>query len=195
MNSRQTFRFTSFFEVNTEIWKFLASDFALVDECTPSMFSLIEIFHCFAVEENFMSSYSCTILHSVGTTSIRHRDLRTTTTLKMATIPPSLFDTYKQYKAGTIKVTTWLASRAQELNTCTDLFAPSEIKGTGRLKGKARAAKKVVPKEQSHQIPLSAIPRIAKAIANIKAQEVPGIIIRTLEDVIAARSACNECFK
>ncbi|PMD30202.1 hypothetical protein L207DRAFT_592660 [Hyaloscypha variabilis F] len=113
----------------------------------------------------------------------------------MATTPPSLFDTYKQYKAGTIKVTTWLASRAQELNTCTDLFAPSEIKGTGRLKGKARAAKKVVPKEQSHQIPLSAIPRIAKAIANIKAQEVPGTIIRTLEDVIAARSACNECFE
>lgn len=57
-------------------------------------------------------------------------------------IDPFLFDTYKQYKAGTDKVTTWLANRAREMNTFDDLF-PSEAasaKGKGRLKGKARAA-------------------------------------------------------
>jgi hypothetical protein len=74
-------------------------------------------------------------------------------------------------------------------------FVPSCIrkKGKGRLKGKARAAKK--EKDQTHQVPLVDIPRIAKAIASTERGKVPEIIIRTLEEVIAARSACNECFE
>ncbi|KAE9375177.1 hypothetical protein N431DRAFT_463284 [Stipitochalara longipes BDJ] len=93
----------------------------------------------------------------------------------MSTIDISMFDAYKQYKAGTNKVTTWLASRAREMLIFSDLFPnTSERKGKGRLK---------------------AIPRIAQAIANIKGQVVPGAITQTLQDVIAARVACNECFQ
>lgn len=112
----------------------------------------------------------------------------------------NLFDTYKQYKAGTIKATTWLASKAREANLLSDLFSDASetnSKGKGRLKGKARAAQKATEKRngQTHQIPLAAIPRIARAIAGMKKQEVPGTIIQTLEEVIAARSACNRCFE
>lgn len=113
-----------------------------------------------------------------------------------------LFDTYKKYKAGTNKVTTWLANKAREMNIMSDLFPKAaETKGHGRLKGKARAAQKVAQKVaqkengQTHQIPVAAIPRIAKVIASIEGLSVPGTIIRTLEEVIAARSACSECFE
>jgi hypothetical protein len=113
-------------------------------------------------------------------------------------IDPFLFDTYKQYKAGTDKVTTWLASKAREMNTFDDLF-PSEAtsaKGKGRLRGKARAAQMAAGKGRTHEIPLAAIPRIAKAIStSVTVQAVPGTIIRTLEEVIAARRECNECFE
>jgi hypothetical protein len=70
-------------------------------------------------------------------------------------------------------------------------------KGKGRLKGKARAAQKAGQKENGHtyHVPASAIPRIAKTIATMKEHEVPGTIIRTLEEVIAARTACNRCFE
>jgi hypothetical protein len=112
----------------------------------------------------------------------------------------NLFDTYKLYKAGTNKVTTWLASKAREANLLSDLFPDaSEVnsKGKGRLKGKARAAQKASEKRngQTHQIPLAAIPRIAKASAGLKEQEVPCTIIQTLEEVIAARSVCTRCFE
>ncbi len=114
----------------------------------------------------------------------------------MASIDPlNLFDTYKQYKPGANKVTTWLVSKAREAGFLSDMFSDvSEVnsKGKCRLKGKPRAAQKASEKRngQTYQIPLTAIPRIAKAIAGMKNQEVPGTIIRTLEEVIAARSAC-----
>jgi Family of unknown function (DUF6604) len=127
---------------------------------------------------------------------IEHHKIGTPGRHKMSTIDPSLFDTYRQYKAGTTKVTTWLAKKARELNTCGDLLSNTgETKGNGRLKVKARAAQKSAPKEEKYQIPLSSIPRIAQAIASLKDQQVPATIIRTLEDVIAARNACNACFE
>jgi hypothetical protein len=94
----------------------------------------------------------------------------------------NLFDTYKQYKAGTNKVTTWIVSKAREANLLSDTFSDTSeanSKGKGRLKGKARAAQKASEKRngQTHQIPLAAIPRLAKAIAGMKKQEVPGTII------------------
>jgi hypothetical protein len=56
-------------------------------------------------------------------------------------LDPLLFGTYKRYKAGTSLVTTWLASKAKEMNLLNDLFPiTSANKGKGRLKGKARAA-------------------------------------------------------
>jgi hypothetical protein len=119
----------------------------------------------------------------------------------MASIDPlDLFDTYKHYKAGTNKVTTWLASKAREGNLLSDLFlkvSEANPKGKGRLKGKARAAQKASETRngQTHQIPLAAIPRIAKAIAGMKKPEVPDTIIQTLEEVIAARSTYNRCFE
>jgi Family of unknown function (DUF6604) len=107
-----------------------------------------------------------------------------------------IFDTYKQYKAGTNRITTWLASRAREIKALDDLFPSTETKGKGRLKGETRATQKAAQMEkgQIYHLPLSAIPRIAKAIAG-KGLAVPGTIVRTLEEVIAARMACNQCFE
>ncbi|KAF4635177.1 hypothetical protein G7Y89_g2936 [Cudoniella acicularis] len=106
-------------------------------------------------------------------------------------LDPFLFGTYKQYKAGTNKVMTWLASRARETNLLSNLFpTESANKGKGRLKGKARAAKKET--SEKHHVPLTDIPRIAESIASTKKTMAPNIIIRTLEEVIAARSACNK---
>jgi hypothetical protein len=118
----------------------------------------------------------------------------------MATIEHFLFDTYKQYKTGTNKVTTWLTNRARKSNLLRDLFTnvlEANGKGKGRLKGKAIAAQKAAQKENGHtyHVPASAIPRIAKTIATMKEYEVPGSIIRTLEEVIAARAECNRCFE
>jgi hypothetical protein len=109
-------------------------------------------------------------------------------------LDPFLFDTCKQYKAGTNRIMTWLASRAQETNLLSDLFpTTSGNKGKGRLKGKARAAQKETG--QKHLIPLTEIPRIAKSIASSTKVTVPEKIIQTLEEVIAARSECNDCFE
>ncbi|KUJ20149.1 uncharacterized protein LY89DRAFT_772965 [Mollisia scopiformis] len=58
-------------------------------------------------------------------------------------LDPDFFATYKQYKSGTTKVTTWLASKAQELALVDALFPTTpqpNIKG--RLKGKERASQK-----------------------------------------------------
>lgn len=73
------------------------------------------------------------------------------------------------------------------------LPAPSGTKSKGRLKGKARAAQK--ENGQTYQVALADIPRIVEAIASKSKATVPGRIIQTLEEVIAARSACNECFE
>jgi hypothetical protein len=109
-------------------------------------------------------------------------------------LDPLLFDTYKRYKAGTNRVTTWLASKAQETKSLDDLVQIAhKNKSKGRPKGKARAAQK--EKGLTHQVRLADIPGIAKAIASTMKEKVPETIIRTLEEVIAARSACSECFK
>lgn len=110
---------------------------------------------------------------------------------------PLIFDTYRQYKAGTHKVMAWLASRVQETTILSELFpstsTTSENKGKGRLKGKARTAAKKTP--EKYLIPLAKITRIAESIASITEVKVPETIIRTLEEVIAARNACSDYFK
>jgi hypothetical protein len=113
--------------------------------------------------------------------------------IKMA-LDPLLFGTYKRYKAGTSRVTTWLASKAKDMNLSNNLFPViCGNKGKGRLKGKARAAQK--ENGQTYQVALADIPRIAEAIASKSKVTVPGRIIQTLEEVIAARTACNACFE
>jgi len=109
-------------------------------------------------------------------------------------LDPYLFDTYKQYKAGTEKVMSWLARRAQEANLLSTLMpTASECKDKGRLKVKARATQKETG--QKHQVPLADIPQIVKLIGISTKLTVPESIIRTLEEVIEARSACNNCFE
>jgi len=109
-------------------------------------------------------------------------------------LEPFLFDSFKQYKAGTNRVMAWLASRAQETGVLSDLFpTASTSKGKGRLKGKARATQKETG--QKHLVPLADIPRIAKSIASSTKVAVPEKIVRTLEEVIAARIECNDCFE
>jgi hypothetical protein len=85
-------------------------------------------------------------------------------------IDPFLFDTYKQYKAGTDKVTTWLANKEREMNTFDGLF-PSEAtsaKGKGRLKGKARQPKwprgRVEHMESPWQLSLELLRRFQPAL-------------------------------
>lgn len=109
------------------------------------------------------------------------------------TLDPLLFNTYKQYKAGTNRVMAWLASKAQETSVLSDLFPKPETKAKGRLKGKARAAAKEAP--QKHIVPLAFINRIAKSIASIANVKVPENILLTLQEVIAARTACNLSFE
>lgn len=110
-------------------------------------------------------------------------------------LDPLLLDMYKQYKAGTSKVMAWLASKARETNVLSDLFLGPENydKGKGRAKGKPRAASKETT--QKHLVPLAVITRIAKSIASIPKVKVPEGIIRSLEEVIAARAACCEYFE
>jgi hypothetical protein len=111
-------------------------------------------------------------------------------------LDPLLFNTYKQYKAGTSKVMGWLVDRAQELNVLSELFPTASVsgnKGKGRLKGKARVTQKET--SQKHLVPLADIPRIVTSIANTAKVKVPESILRTLEEVIAARSACHDCFE
>lgn len=61
-----------------------------------------------------------------------------------------LFSTYKRYKAGTHKVTTWLATKARATKLLNDLFPkPPANTGKGRLKGKARPHKKGLARSTS----------------------------------------------
>jgi len=56
-------------------------------------------------------------------------------------LDPLLFNTYKQYKAGTNKVMEWLVARAQEMNVLSELFptaSVAEIKGKSKLKRPVR---------------------------------------------------------
>ncbi|TVY84824.1 hypothetical protein LSUE1_G002099 [Lachnellula suecica] len=112
-------------------------------------------------------------------------------------LDPFLFDTYKQYKAGTNKVMTWLASRSQEASGSSSVVQKaSASKSTGRLKGKERkAAKKETSHGQKHLVALADIPRMAKSIVATTKVGVPQNIIRTLEEVIAARCECNDFFE
>jgi hypothetical protein len=111
-------------------------------------------------------------------------------TIKVA-LDPLLFDTYKRYRAGTIKLVSWLASTARKTKLVDDVFlAKSETMGKGRLKGKARKA----PKSDSQQIRTADITRIAEVIATTKIDGVPDTLIRTLEDVIGARKECAGWF-
>lgn len=106
-------------------------------------------------------------------------------------LDPLLFDTYKRYRAGTIKLVSWLASTARKTKLVDDVFlAKSETMGKGRLKGKARKA----PKSDSQQIRTADITRIAEVIATTKIDGVPDTLIRTLEDVIGARKECAGWF-
>jgi hypothetical protein len=111
-------------------------------------------------------------------------------------LDPLLFNTYKEYKAGTTKIMSWLVERAQEMNMLSKLFPTDSVSGNkskGRLKGKARAARKET--SPKHLVPLAGIPPIATSIASTTKVKVSESIIRTLEEVIAARSACHDCFK
>ncbi|TVY17417.1 hypothetical protein LARI1_G004222 [Lachnellula arida] len=109
-------------------------------------------------------------------------------------LDPVLFNTYKQYKAGTASVISWLVNQSKETNVSTKLLpAASGSQGSGRLKGKARAARK--ENGPKHIVPLASIPQISQAIAEAAKAMVPLKIIRTLEEVIAARSECNDCFE
>ncbi|TVY36175.1 hypothetical protein LOCC1_G005951 [Lachnellula occidentalis] len=109
-------------------------------------------------------------------------------------LDPVLFNTYKQYKVGTASVITWLVNRSKETNVSIKLLPePSGSKGSGRLKGKARAAKK--ENGPKHIVPLASILQFAKSIADTAKAMVPEKIIRTLEEVIAARSECSNCFE
>lgn len=109
-------------------------------------------------------------------------------------LDPVLFNTYKQYKVGTASVITWLVNQSKETNISTKLLpAASGSKGSGRLKGKARAAQK--ENGPKHIVPLASIPQIAQSIADAAKAMVPQKIIQTLESVIAARSECNDCFE
>jgi hypothetical protein len=108
---------------------------------------------------------------------------------------PLVFDTYKRYKAGTAKLVSFLANTARKTKLVDDLFvAVLPKKGNGRLKGKARSAKRQVQKTQTYQIRTADFVRMAEAILASKNVKVPDSLIRTLEDVIAARKECAGWF-
>jgi hypothetical protein len=103
-------------------------------------------------------------------------------------LDPLVFDTYKRYKAGTAKLVSFLASATRKTKLVDDLFPAILLaKGNGRLKGKARSAQRQIPKNQTYQIRTSDFVRMAEVISTSTNVKVSNALIRTLEEVIAAR--------
>jgi hypothetical protein len=108
-------------------------------------------------------------------------------------LDPLFFDTYKRYKAGTSKLVSFLASTARKTKLIDHLFPTDLPIKSGRLKGKARAAQR--QKGQTYQIRIADFVPMAEAIASApEIISVPETLMRTLEEVIAARKECAESF-
>jgi hypothetical protein len=110
-------------------------------------------------------------------------------------LDPLVFDTYKRYKTGTTKLVSFLANTSRKTKLVDDLFvAVLPKKGNGRLKGKARSAQRQIPKTQTYQIRTADFARMAEAISTSENAKVSDHLIRTLEEVIAARKECAGWF-
>ncbi|KAK5626079.1 hypothetical protein RRF57_001794 [Xylaria bambusicola] len=108
----------------------------------------------------------------------------------------ALSSTYQLYKQDTDSVAAWLASTAKSLGFSADLSSISTAAGTGRLKGKARAAAKKEaasrkpsssPTAPKHVINLKDFVPLAEYIA-AKATSVPDTLRTTIDRVITVRS-------
>jgi hypothetical protein len=110
-------------------------------------------------------------------------------------LDPLVFDTYKRYKAGTVELVSFLASTARKTKLVDDLFpAVLPAKGNARPKRLARSVLRHAPKNQTYQIRTADFIRMAAVISTSTNVKVPDSLIRTLEEVIAARKECAGWF-
>jgi hypothetical protein len=103
-----------------------------------------------------------------------------------------LFDTYKRYKTGQNKFTTWLKQTAEK---CGYSYASDrEFKnGSGNRSSKSQSkARKDVP--SGTVVRMAEFAGLAKAIV-ARTENIPGSIIQMLKDVIVQRKKASDHYK
>lgn len=116
------------------------------------------------------------------------------------TLPDSLYDTYKQSKAGTTAFLTWLVEEAESSG---HRFAPNAVsqqaKGP-RLKGKARRLQKeaaaATAVERYTLVTDGILPLAKKLVSRCKTKvQIPQAILHLIQKVIKARQRCTAWYE